>query len=61
MEKSLAFTMEFCLTLREFLIIMSTLKEILERIKLAAILYHVDMISGYSEHDLIAYLQKCGF
>lgn len=45
----------------EFKIILSTPKEILRRVKLMFILYHLDLVENYSEKDLMKYLHKCGF
>lgn len=45
----------------EFKIILSTPMEILEKIKILLILYHLDSSIGHSENDLIKYLKECGF
>lgn len=45
----------------EFKIILSTPKEILKRIKIMVILYHLDLVEGYSEKMLYRYLKNCGF
>lgn len=45
----------------EFKIILSTHKNILQRINLLLILYHLDIAQKYSEQDLSGYLQQCGF
>jgi len=45
----------------EFKIILNTPKEILRRISIINILYHEDLIKGFTGRDLIDYLKKCGF
>jgi len=45
----------------EFKIILNTPKEILQRIAIMTILYHEDLIKGFSGKDLAEYLKKCGF
>ncbi|MFA5014772.1 MAG: FkbM family methyltransferase [Actinomycetota bacterium] len=45
----------------EFKIILSTPKEYLKKIKIILILYHLDLVDGFSENDLPKYLKKCGF
>jgi len=45
----------------EFPIILSTPREILRRIRTILILYHLDLIAGYSELGLIDRLHECGF
>lgn len=46
----------------EFNIILSTPKEILQRVDLILVLYHLDIAKNFStEKDLILHLQQCGF
>ncbi len=45
----------------EFKIVLSTPKEFLKKIEIVCISYHLDKTEGYSENDLIKYLQNCGF
>jgi FkbM family methyltransferase len=45
----------------EFKIILSTPREILQRVKVMLILYHLDLVREHSEANLMSYLQQCGF
>lgn len=45
----------------EFGIILNTPREVLERIRILLVLYHLDLATGDSEQHLVHHLNKCGF